>query len=127
MPGLRVNRPARSRLESKILLFVVRPADTAQSPNARPNRRHKRAAESRHSRPRAPAALVALDAVLVPEQGQRRAPLAGSTTSDYEASAEPASALKKKLTDAGVDQSEIDAAVDKGEPLVDVRRVSRGS
>ena len=42
-------------------------------------------------------------------------PLAGSTTSDYEASAEPASALKKKLTDAGVEQSEIDAAVDKGE------------
>jgi len=55
-------------------------------------------------------------------------PLAGgSTTSDYEASGEPASALKKKLTDAGVDQSEIDAAVDKGEALVDVRRVSRGS
>ena len=55
------------------------------------------------------------------------APLAGSTTSDYEASGEPASALKKKLTAAGVGQSEIDAAVDKGEPLVDVRRVSRGS
>ena len=42
-------------------------------------------------------------------------PAGGSTTSDYEASGEPASALKKKLTDAGVDQSEIDAAVDKGE------------
>ena len=42
------------------------------------------------------------------------APLA-STTSDYEASGEPASALKKKLTDAGVEQSEIDAAVDKGD------------
>ena len=53
------------------------------------------------------------------------ASLAGSTTSDYEG--QLASSLKKKLTDAGVDQSEIDAAVDKGEPLVDVRRVSRGS
>ena len=30
------------------------------------------------------------------------APLAGSTTSDYEASGELATALKKKLTDAGV-------------------------
>ena len=53
------------------------------------------------------------------------ASLAGSTTSDCEG--QLASSLKKKLTDAGVDQSEIDAAVDKGEPLVDVRRVSRGS
>ena len=35
-------------------------------------------------------------------------PAGGSTTSDYEASGEPASALKKKLTDAGVDQSEIE-------------------
>ena len=43
------------------------------------------------------------------------APLAGSTTLAYEASGEPASALKKKLTAAGVDQSEIEAAVDKGE------------
>ena len=42
-------------------------------------------------------------------------PAGGSTTSDYEASGEPASALKKKLTDAGVGQSEIEAAVDKGE------------
>ena len=42
-------------------------------------------------------------------------PAGGSTTSDYEASGEPASALKKKLTDAGVDQSEIEAAVDKGD------------